>query len=155
MSITVKFSEKDLENLDNLDSNDTEYVEVPYGIYEVKLAGATYKLSKKDKPMAVIRFKVLTGEFEGQNIFCNQIVDTVWKFKVVARLMNSLKTDVDLSSKNYVVGGEVDFDAYKEMLEAVYEDIKDKKFEYALNYYENEKGYPVYEIQEVFEAQSE
>ena len=155
MSITVKFSEKDLENLDNLDSNDTEYVDVPYGIYEVKLAGATYKLSKKDKPMAVIRFKVLTGEFEGQNIFCNQIVDTVWKFKVVARLMNSLKTDVDLSSKNYVVGGEVDFDAYKEMLEAVYEDIKDKKFEYALNYYENEKGYPVYEIQEVFEAQSE
>ena len=103
MSITVKFSERDLESLDNLESNDTEYVEVPYGIYEVKLAGATYKLSKKDKPMAVIRFKVLTGEFEGQNIFCNQIVDTVWKFKVVARLMNSLKTDVDLSSKNYVV----------------------------------------------------
>ena len=155
MSITVKFSERDLESLDNLESNDTEYVEVPYGIYEVKLAGATYKLSKKDKPMAVIRFKVLTGEFEGQNIFCNQIVDTVWKFKVVARLMNSLKTDVDLSSKNYVVGGEVDFDAYKKMLEAVYEDIKDKKFEYALNYYENEKGYPVYEIQEVFEAQSD
>ena len=38
MSITVKFSEKDLENLDNLESNDVEYVEVPYGIYEVKLA---------------------------------------------------------------------------------------------------------------------
>ena len=155
MSITVKFSEKDLENLDNLESDDTEYVEVPYGVYEVKLAGATYKLSKKGKPMAAIRFKVVAGEFEGQSIFCNQIVDAVWKFKVVARLMNSLKTDVDLSSKNYVVGGEVDFDAYKEMLEAVYEDIKDKKFEYALNYYENEKGYPVYEIQEVFEAQSE
>ena len=155
MSITVKFSEKDLENLDNLDSNDTEYVEVPYGIYEVKLAGATYKLSKKDKPMAVIRFKVLTGEFEGQNIFCNQIVDTVWKFKVVARLMNSLKTDVDLSSENEIPVARQIVDAYKDMLEAVYEDIKEKKFEYALNYYENEKGYPVYEIQEVFEAQSE
>ena len=155
MSITVKFSEKDLENLDNLESNDTEYVEVPYGIYEVKLAGATYKLSKKDKPMAVIRFKVIAGEFEGQNIFCNQLVDTVWKFKVVARLLNSLKTDVDISSKNYVIDGAVDFDAYKDMLEAVYEDIKEKKFEYALNYHENEKGYPVYEIQEVFEAQSE
>lgn len=155
MSITVKFSEKDLENLDNLESNDVEYVEVPYGIYEVKLAGATYRESKKGTPMATLRFKVIAGEFEGQSIFYNQIVDAVWKFKLVARLLNSLKTDVDLSSKNYVVDGTVDFDAYKDMLEAVYEDIKEKKFEYALNYNENEKGYPVYEIQEVFEAQSE
>ena len=105
--------------------------------------------------MATLRFKVIAGEFEGQSIFYNQIVDAVWKFKLVARLLNSLKTDVDLSSKNYVVDGTVDFDAYKDMLEAVYEDIKEKKFEYALNYNENEKGYPVYEIQEVFEAQSE
>lgn len=150
MSITIKFSEKDLENLDNLESNDTEYVDVPYGIYEVAVAGITEKDNKKGVPMATVRFKVIAGEYEGQSIWYNQNVDAVWKFKAVAKLLNSLKTDVNTTSSTYVVDGEVDFEAYKEMLKAVYDDITEKGYEYALDYKENEKGYATYTITDVF-----
>ena len=153
MSVTVKFNDRDLENLDNLENDTTEYVEVPYGMYEVAVAGITYKESKAGNPMATIRFKVLNGEYEGNSIFYNQIVDEVWKFKVVSRLLNSFKTEVDLSSKNYVVDGVVDFDKYKEMLEAVYDDINSKGYEYALDYSENAKGWAIYSIIEVFEKE--
>lgn len=153
MSVTVKFNDRDLENLDNLENDTTEYVEVPYGMYEVAVAGITYKESKAGNPMATIRFKVLNGEYKGNSIFYNQIVDEVWKFKVVSRLLNSFKTEVDLSSKNYVVDGVVDFDKYKEMLEAVYDDINSKGYEYALDYSENAKGWATYDIIEVFEKE--
>lgn len=151
MSISIKFSEKDLENLDNLESNDMEYVDVPYGMYEVAVAKIEEKDNKKGVPMVSIRFKVLNGEYKGQNIWMNQNVDTVWKFKVVAKLLASLKTDINLGSSNFVVDGEVDFDAYNMMLDAVYEDITAKGYEYALDYTENDKGYKTYTITDVFE----
>ena len=75
MSVTVKFNDRDLENLDNLENDTTEYVEVPYGMYEVAVAGITYKERKAGNPMATIRFKVLNGEYKGNSIFYNQIVD--------------------------------------------------------------------------------
>ena len=150
MSITVKFSEKDLENLDNLETDQMEYVDVPYGIYEVAVAGITEKDNKKGVPMVTVRFKVLAGEYEGQSIWYNQNVDTVWKFKVVAKLLNSMKTNVNIASSTYVVNGEVDFEAYNEMLKAVYDDITEQGFEYALEYKENEKGFKTYTITDVF-----
>lgn len=153
MSISIKFNDKDLENLDNLESDDMEYVDVPYGMYEVAVAGIVEKDNKKGVPMVTIRFKVLAGEYAGQSIWMNQNVDVVWKFKTVAKMLNSLKTDVNISSSTYVVNGEVDFEAYNEMLKAVYEDITEKGYEYALEYKENEKGFKTYTITDVFESE--
>lgn len=151
MSIVVKFSDKDLENLDNLENTPTEYVDVPYGMYEVAVAGIKCKENKKGIPMVTVRFKVVgDSEYAGNGIFYNQNVDAVWKFKAVAKLLNSLKTDVNIASSAYVINGEVDFEAYNDMLEAVYEDITEKGYEYALDYKENEKGFATYTITDVF-----
>lgn len=156
MSITINFSSKDLENLDNLESDDMEYVDVPYGTYEVEVASIKYKESKKGIPMATIRFKVVgESEYAGNSIFYNQLVDVVWKFKKVAKLLDSLKSDVNISSANYVVDGQVDFDLYAKMLESVYDDITAKGYEYALNYEEDKKGYPTYTIVDFFPPKKE
>ena len=45
------------------------------------------------------------------------------------------------------------YDVYKEMLEAVYDDINSKGYEYALDYSENAKGWATYNIIEVFEKE--
>ena len=151
MTMTVRFNEKDLENLDNLASEEKrEFVKVPYGRYEVAVAGIWCKENQYGIPRVTVRFKVVNGEFEGNSIFYNQNVDDVWKFKLVAKLLNSLKTDVNFSSSTYVFDGVVDFDAYNKMLNDVFDDIDSNGYEYALDYIENSKGYPTYTITDVF-----
>lgn len=153
MSITVKFSEKDLENLDNLTSDYPERIDMKkiWGMYEVRVGKIIEKENTKGVPTVSIPFNILTGEYEGQTIWYNQPVTEPWMFKKVAKMLTSLKTDVDLSSKNFVVDGEVDFDKYNEMLAAVFDDLKSKGYEYALEYKDNGKGWGECTITEVFE----
>ena len=153
MGMVIKFSEKDIESLDNLDSSDVERIDMRkmWGVYEVRVGKIMEKENSKGTPMVSIPFNIIAGEYEGQTIWYNQPVSEPWMFKKVAKMLTSLKTDVDLSSKNFVIDGEVDFDKYNEMLKAVYDDIKSEGYEYALEYKEGGSGWGECTITEVFE----
>ena len=120
------------------------YREVPLGTYEVAIEKLELVSSKSGKPMGTIWFKVLTGEYKGSRIFYNQVLEQAFQVHMFNEFLRSLDS-----------GAEVGFNTYRqygELLMDIAERI-DKKLEYGLIYGENKKGYPTFEIDEVFEVE--
>lgn len=121
-----------------------EYVDVPVGTYEVKLAKAELKASKKTQdPMVSLWFKVVAGDYKGQTIFMNQIVTQGFQLNIVNTFLRSMDTDVEIEF--------VDYKQYADMLLDVAEACE--KTEFALKYGENAKGFKTFEIVEVFDVE--
>ena len=52
------------------------YKEVPHGQYEVSIEKMELKATKNtNKPMVSVWFNIVSGEFKGQKIFMNQVID--------------------------------------------------------------------------------
>lgn len=151
----VKISEKDMEALNDLSGqSDGEFEPVPYGIYEVGLDRIELGVSKAGNPTVKGRFRIVNGSYKGQIIFYNQSVYSakpMFQIKLVNTLLKSMKTDVDLSSQNYVTDGVIDYSKYAQLIEAVAADIKEKGYEFGLEYTENSKGYAQFTISQVFD----
>lgn len=131
--------------------NGGDYKEVPAGTYEVKITkieiGETGKNSKvPGSPMVKIWFKILEGEYKNSIIFMNQVITEGFQIHIVDEFLRSLETDVDIYFESY--------SQYNEVLLDVFEAI-DGKFEFALEYGENSKGFKTYKITEIFEVKSE
>lgn len=94
--------------------------------------------------MGTVWFKVLTGEYKGSRIFMNQVVEQAFQVHTFNEFLRSLDSGVEIEFKSYR--------QYGEMLMNIAEAI-DKKLEYALIYGKNSKGYPTFEIDEVFEVE--
>lgn len=120
------------------------YREVPEGTYEVSIDKLELVSSKSGKPMGTVWFKVLTGEYKGSRIFMNQVVEQAFQVHTFNEFLRSLDSGVEIEFKSYR--------QYGEMLMNIAEAI-DKKLEYALIYGKNSKGYPTFEIDEVFEVE--
>lgn len=120
------------------------YREVPEGTYEVAIDKLELVSSKSGKPMATVWFKVLTGEYKGSRIFMNQVVEQAFQVHTFNDFLRSLDSGVEIEFKSYR--------QYGEMLMDIAEAI-DKKLEYALIYGKNGKGYPTFEIDEIFEVE--
>lgn len=121
-----------------------EYVDVPVGTYEVKLAKAELKASKTSRnPMVSMQFKVIAGDYKGQSIFMNQIVTQGFQLNIVNTLLRSMGTDIEIEF--------VDYKQYADMLMDVAEACEG--LEFVLKYTENAKGYKNYEILEVFDIE--
>ena len=120
------------------------YREVPEGTYEVAVEKLELVSSKNDKPMGTIWFKVLTGEYKGSRIFYNQVLEQAFQVHIFNEFVRSLDSGVNVEFTSYR--------QYGEMLMNVAEAI-DKKLEYGLVYGKNNKGYPTFEIEEVFEVE--
>lgn len=137
------------EDLRNAEANGGgDYVEVPKGTYEVKVAsmelGETGENSKNPgSPMVKIRFKVLSGEYKGQSIFMNQVVTQGFQIHLVDEFLRSLDSGVEIVFES--------FSQYAQMLMDVAEAI-DGKLEYALEYGEK-KGFNTFKITEIFEVE--
>ena len=124
------------------------YVDVPFGTYEVKVAkielGETGEKSKNPgSPMVKIQFKVLSGEYKGQSIFMNQVVTQGFQLHIVDEFLRSLDSGVEIGFES--------FSQYAQLLMDVAEAI-DGKLEYALEYGEN-KGFSTFKITEIFELE--
>lgn len=121
-----------------------EYKEVPVGTYEVKIDKMEIKESKKGDPMFTCWFKILNGEYENSLIFMNQVITQGFQIHIVNEFLRSLETDI-----------EVDFDGNYENYNNTVLDIAeaiDGSFEFALAYGQTSKGFPTFEIEEVFEV---
>lgn len=127
-----------------------ERKEVPHGTYEVaieKLELTTTKTS--GKPMLSVWFRVLSeGEYNNQMIFMNQVVTQGFQLHIADEFLKSLVADAPDAP-------EVTFESYSQYAQLIMDvaEFIDGKFEYALDYGENAKGYDTFEITEVFELE--
>lgn len=119
------------------------YEEVPYGTYEVNVEKIELRESKKGDPMVSIWFNIIAGNFKNSKIFYNQVINQGFQIHLLNEFLRSLDTGVNIEFDSYA--------QYNEVLMDVAEGTK--TLEYALKYGENKKGFPTYEITEVFEAE--
>ena len=120
------------------------YVDVPVGIYEVKLAKAEVKATKNGDPMATLQFKVLDGEYKNQSIWMNQVITHGFQINIMNEFLRSMDTGVEIEF--------VDYAQYNDMLMDVVEAC-DGVLEFALDYDVNNKGYNTYKITDIFEVE--
>lgn len=137
--IDVAGLQKDIETAA---SSDGDFVEVPFGDYEVKVSkielGATGDKSKTPgAPMAKVWFDIVAGELKGQKIFMNQMLTSGFGVHKMNQFLNSLETGITAVFENF----EQYADLFKQIFDAV-----DGKAEYQLHYDQNNKGYSIYEI---------
>jgi hypothetical protein len=128
-------------------ANDGDFVEVPFGDYEVKISkielGATGEKSKTPgAPIAKVWFDVLAGDFKGSKIFMNQMLTSGFGVHKMNQFLNSLETGITAVFEN--------FEQYDDLFKKIFNEI-DGKGEYQLHYDQNNKGYSIYEIIQRFD----
>lgn len=139
--IDVKGLQEDIEKASQ--GKTGNYVGVPVGEYEVKLANAEVKPTKNGDPMATLWFKVLEGEYKGQTIFFNQVITQGFQIHIVDDFLKSLDSGLDIHFEDYA--------QYNDLLLGVVEAC-DGKLEFALEYGVNNKGFNTYKITDIFEV---
>lgn len=147
----AKFNELvDIEGLkkdvEAASANSGDFVEVPFGDYEVKVSrielGATGEKSKTPgAPMLKVWFTILSGEFKNQKIFYNQLLTTGFGVHKANEFLNSLESGVSVLFEN--------FEQYNEVITAVFNAV-DSVGEYQLHYGQNAKGFNEYVIVQRF-----
>ncbi len=129
-----------------------DYKEVPEGEYEVAIEKMEMVESKKGDPMLTIWFKILEGDYEGQLIFYNGVMqpqnDNAFGFQT-HRNNQMLRALWDCDYDDVKFKGFAD---YAELILDIHEDI-DEQLEYLLSKTVDKKGYDQYEIKEVFEVE--
>ena len=117
--------------------------DVPHGDYEVSINKLELKKSSNGNPMVSVWFKVLAGTHTGQLIFMNQVITQGFQIHIANEFLRSLNTGLGIEFNTY--------SQYGALLQDVFEATKN--FEYGLEYTENNKGYSVFKITDVFELQ--
>ena len=100
--------------------------------------------SSTKRPMVSIWMKILEGEYKGQLLFWNQVVDMGFGLHKVNEFLRSLDSGLEVQFEN--------FTQYGNLLMDIHEAI-DGKLEYGLKYSKNSKGYDEFEITDVFEVE--
>lgn len=124
--------------------NGLTFKEVPHGQYEVKVEKLELIASKAGDPMVTVWFKIVDGEYEGSMIFMNQVITRGFQIHLMNEFLRSLESGIEIEFKNY--------SQYGQLLMDVHEAI-DGKYEYALVYGQNNKGFNTFEILEVYELE--
>lgn len=140
---TFKVSAEEVKELDQ-NNGKKEYVEVPFGQYEVKVTKMELGCSKAGDPMLRVQFKVLEGRYKDNFIFMNQLVNQSFLIHKANDFLRSLD-----SRENIEWTGR--YSDYADLIDKVFNAI-DKKLEYVLDYHSDSKGYNVFEVKEVFEV---
>ncbi len=150
MAIDFKKFDKEFDaegikkELKEIEKNGVTFKEVPLGTYEVKITKLELSVSKTNKPMVRGQFKVLEGEYKGSNIFMNQLVDEGFKVDIMNKFLKQLEVfdDEDIYFEN--------FSSYEELILDIMEEIDTQKYEYLLEYGEDNKGFKTYKIKEKY-----
>ena len=130
------------KDIEEVASSTREFVEVPHGDYEVRVAsmelGETSEKAKNPgMPMAKVRMQVLAGEYKGQSIFMNQMLTSGFGIHKMNEFLDSLESGIPVVFEN--------FSQYASLMDAVF-DAVDGVGEYQLNFEENKKGFNTYTI---------
>ena len=138
----------DLEGLQadikDAQDNGASFKEVPHGQYEVKIEKLELVASKsKGDPMVTCWMNVLEGEYKGNRIFYNQVINQGFQIHLTNEFLRSLESGIDVHFENY--------SQYGELLMDIHEAI-DGMLEYGLYYGEGKKGFSTYEITDVYEV---
>lgn len=137
-----------MEDLKKADSGESSYREVPDGNYEVRIEKCRLKMSKAGNPMVSIQFRILSGEYQKQCIFYNQVVHTGYGLHLALEFLRSLEAlneeDVDFSG---------DFNEFRDLITDIGEAADEAKLTYELQYSTDNKGRKVYSIESVFEPE--
>ncbi len=135
-----------LEEFEKAVKTPTEFKEVPFGTYEVKLHKITYKIAY-DKLVYALSFKVVVGDYEGSYINFKKNFDNEFSKRSTYAFLKTLETDV-------VTPDKFKTEESKELLATEIKEATDGKIEYALEYGEepskNGKVYKYYKIAKVF-----
>lgn len=128
------------------------YEEIPDGDYEVAVEKMELVESKKGDPMLTIWFEIVDGEFEGQRIFYNGVMQpqnqNAWGIQVhrnnemLRGLWDCDKDDVAFDS----------FSQYADLILDIHEDI-DEQFEYLLEKETDKNGYDQLKVKKVYELE--
>ena len=121
------------------------FKDVPTGTYEIKVVKLEVGESKEShKPMVKGQFKVVEGEYKNSSIFMNQLIDEGFKIDIVNKFLRSLEVfdDTDIYFES--------FSDYNDLLLDIVEEIEKLKYEYLLEYSENDKGYKSFKIKDVY-----
>ena len=124
-----------------------DFKDVPHGDYEVSIDKLELTETKKTgKPMVSCWMKIIgEGEFKGQRIFMNQVITQGFQIHIMNSFLRSLLLDdsgIDVEFTGYA--------DYNDLLLDITEYI-DGKFEYGLEYGENNKGFDTFQITDIFE----
>lgn len=128
------------------------YEDIPDGQYEVEVEVMELTTSKAGDPMLKIWFKILEGDYEGQRIFYNKVMqpqnEKAWGLQVhqnnemLRALWDCDKDDVKFTG----------FADYADLVLDIHEDI-DGKFEYLISKETDKKGYDQLKILEIYEVE--
>lgn len=143
-AIDVEGLQKDIAEADQGNSQG-EFKEVPVGNYEVKIEKMELKASSKGDPMVSIWFRILNGEYEKCMLFMNQVITQGFQISQMNRFLKSMEA-VDASAVEFKNYGQ-----YNDLLMDIFEAV-DENLEFLLEYKQNNKGYSVYSIKEVYEV---
>lgn len=125
--------------------NGGNYRDVPFDTYEVSIDKLELTLSKKNDPMLACWMKIIEGDFKNSRIFFNQVVTQGFQIHIANEFLRSLVSEMENPPT-------VEFKTYNQYAGLIMDiaEAIDDKFEYAVEYSENSKGYPQYKIEEVF-----
>lgn len=124
-----------------------DFKDVPHGSYEVAIDKLELTETKKTgKPMASCWMKIVSdGEFKGQRIFMNQVITQGFQIHIMNDFLRSLLPDG--------LGVGVEFTGYAEYNDLLLDiaEFVSGKYEYGLEYGENNKGFDTFKITDIFE----
>ncbi|GAB2553575.1 DUF669 domain-containing protein [Gracilibacillus alcaliphilus] len=148
--VDLEALEEDVKEVEENGGGD--FPDIPDGEYEVAVEKMEMVTSKKGDPMLSIWFEIVEGEFEGQRIFYNGVMqphnEKAFGFQT-HRNNEMLRALWDCEKDDVEFKGFVD---YADLVLDIHEDI-DGKFEYLLDKGKNDGGYDTFEIKEVFEVE--
>jgi len=124
------------------------YEEVPVGKYEVKVEKMEAKMSKTNKPMVTVWFRILKGKYEKSMIFYNSVFHEDWMRHRVASFLSDLIDDGDRTAEINLLLKSYDMETINNFCMDAHEQI-DGEFEYLLDYGMS-NGYSTYKIEEVY-----
>jgi hypothetical protein len=128
-----------------------DFKEVPHGKYEVSIEKMELKATKKtNKPMVSVWFNIVSGDYKGQKLFMNQVIDpnSEWRGMQIHNANEFLRSLLQDCADAPVVEF-ITFAQYANLLMDIHELIADS-FEYALDYGQTKKGFDTFEITEVY-----
>lgn len=127
-------------DIEDAGKKNTSFEKTPYGSYEVVITKLELGVSKKQRPMLKVWFKIIAGQHEKSLIFMNQLLTTGFEVHKANIFLKSI-------SENEIKFE--DYDQYGKLIEDIYKEIDGKK-SFELQYV-NEKGYDNFIIKQVFD----
>ena len=131
------------QDMKELERKNSEFEEVPLGKYEVAIDRMELKETKNgDKVMLSIVFRIVEGNYKGRLIFYNQVIMNEIGRRIAIQMLMSLKSGLEMTVEDCV--------EFAELVSRIQDVVKDK-YEYLLDYNENNKKFKTYSIVEVYE----